>query len=641
MKLKSFFFCAAAGIMVAACSNEVNEQLSTDNQRKLTTIYSGSDKFSTRSVSDSKWENGNQIGVYMVNSDGTQINTESENVMFTTTLDASSTSATFTSTTGIPLLNEIDVNVFAYYPYSDTKVADNYIYNVDVEEQSTESAFEACDLRWGKTAAAVSTSSLTSGLSLTFAHQLSLLKVKVNVDADRVSVSGVNSAATFDMTTGTLTPATEQTAIELYQVDAQNYMAVVVPTESISGNLVLTITEGANTYKYTYTATTDQPTSFDKGCSYSFAITLAGTGSTLNSITASMENTWDDTTITGTSEEPTSLAPEGYEGILVGAETNLGTTLEGLAAGKKYCILFTEASAESYTISDATIPTGVTGLYFYNTTSDLQVINIGALNLPSDESLAELKFENVEVIGDGNNQLISADGEMASGGVVEIKGCYFHDMENIFYGTADNIGNTLVSLTITDSRIGNAGNLFNGYKVTSVNISQSTIYNMDRVINASNSGITVDIQNCTFYNTSGTPLETTVSSSSNSLIYKNNLSACYRSTSTVNTNDVGNSNIAYRMSTSEENFSGNYAASGYSSGSRYYLPLVRVGGSEVTYTNAWLSGSATAAVEGESTAYTFTGTAYGDIFEDADNGDFTLKTTFTYQVGDPRWYTTE
>ena len=100
MKLRNLFYAAFAMTMVA-CSQE-ESFLSQNENGILKSISSGSDKFSSRSVVDSKWENGDAIGVFML-SDASS--TLASNVKFTNNTAEASNKVTFTSETGITLVN--------------------------------------------------------------------------------------------------------------------------------------------------------------------------------------------------------------------------------------------------------------------------------------------------------------------------------------------------------------------------------------------------------------------------------------------------------------------------------------------------------------------------------------------------------
>lgn len=58
-----------------------------------------------------------------------------------------------------------------------------------------------------------------SGLSLTFRHKLVLLRVHVkgNVTAENVTVSGLNTVATFDLLSGTLSEGSTPKSVSLYR----------------------------------------------------------------------------------------------------------------------------------------------------------------------------------------------------------------------------------------------------------------------------------------------------------------------------------------------------------------------------------------------------------------------------------------
>ena len=167
MKLRNLFYAAFAMTMVA-CSQE-ESFLSQNENGILKSISSGSDKFSSRSVVDSKWENGDAIGVFML-SDASS--TLASNIKFTNNTAEASNKVTFTSETGITLVND-KVKFHAYYPWSDTNVTST-TYNVQISDQPQLTDVSGYDLRWAESNEIDLTGGTSSfgGLSLNFAHIL-------------------------------------------------------------------------------------------------------------------------------------------------------------------------------------------------------------------------------------------------------------------------------------------------------------------------------------------------------------------------------------------------------------------------------------------------------------------------------------
>lgn len=202
--------------MLAAACSEADEQLSASQSNQLTTIYSGNGRFTTRAVADSKWENGDQIGVFMSNEDGTTL--YASNVQFSTTLTEASATAKFNAVNGgITLVND-KVKFFAYYPYSATQSGTTY--TVQIGDQNSAADMAQYDLRWAGNVERDYTGGTAEALNLTFSHQLTYLRVQLSnlaegVTVESVTVSGVNTDASFDLATGVLSGAAANRSVTL------------------------------------------------------------------------------------------------------------------------------------------------------------------------------------------------------------------------------------------------------------------------------------------------------------------------------------------------------------------------------------------------------------------------------------------
>ena len=100
MKLRYLFFAAAASTLAAACS-EVDELASNAlGEKKLETIQSGTDRFATRVSLDSKWEQGDAIGVYMLDAETDNIRNSAMNIQYNADLQETSATTNFVAADG-------------------------------------------------------------------------------------------------------------------------------------------------------------------------------------------------------------------------------------------------------------------------------------------------------------------------------------------------------------------------------------------------------------------------------------------------------------------------------------------------------------------------------------------------------------
>ena len=523
MKLRNLFYAAFAMTMVA-CSQE-ESFLSQNENGILKSISSGSDKFSSRSVVDSKWENGDAIGVFML-SDASS--TLASNVKFTNNTAEASNKVTFTSETGITLVND-KVKFHAYYPWSDTNVTGT-TYNVQISDQPQLTDVSGYDLRWAESNEIDLTGGTSSfgGLSLNFAHKLTFLKVKTNVsDVQSVSVSGVNTEAQFNIVDGALSGETGNTkSIQLCKttIDEETvYCGIVVPTTDLS-SLVLKIvaTEGGKdmVYQYVYGTNTTLDGGFKGGWQYLFNITLAGsTGSaTLDKIEAELGGfEGGESSVDGEVSNP----EEAVTNIDVPADTDLDG-LNTLLADKsgKVSLNFADGTYDlGHTGRNVVeIPNNVTGISLVGSNSNTVKLKIAKIKWSQD--LQELRFVNVDVEGDPSDYFMNngvEEGDVkrtprfAEGGIVEFKGCYVHGADRLFYWVGNNVTkNSLASFTIDNCiMVGDGNQLLEGYETKKMIYKNSTFLNWSCLgkITQKTEPVEFDIQNCTFANLKATGFE--------------------------------------------------------------------------------------------------------------------------------------
>ena len=508
----------------------------------LRTISSGSGKFASRSVVDSKWEPGDAIGVFMLkSSDGTSYS--QDNVKFVNNETVANTSVTFTSETGITLVND-KVKFHAYYPWSDANVISGTTYNVQISDQTELSAVSNSDLRWAVSDEKdLTNGTLEGGLSLNFAHKLTFLKVKTNVaDVKSVSVSGVNTEAQFNIVDGTLSNEAGNTkSIQLCKTtisEQEVYCGIVVPTTDLT-NLVIKIVatvDGTDmVYQYVYGSNNTLEGGLKGGWQYLFNITLEGsTGSaTLDKIEAELGGFEGESSVNGEVSDP----QEAVTDITVPAGTNLDG-LNALLADKsgKVSLNFADGtydlsgkgSVEGVGRVGLEFPEAITGINFVGSDASKVTLNIAYLRWPGD--LQELKFKNVKVESNGSDYFIythipvDENGDLiedytsgedyssatdkrscrfAEGGVIEIDGCYFHNTKRIFrWATAGDVSitnNKLSLISITNSRMeGTNESLFEKHNASNVVLKESTFYNWSNVASTGNTDAVFDVQNCTF-----------------------------------------------------------------------------------------------------------------------------------------------
>lgn len=600
MNLKHLLFLAVAGTMAIAC-NEVDEASSINSQKTLGTISSGSDRFATRVNLDSEWEDGDAIGVYMFDTNNKNILNHAINVKYEA--DASGINTAFTASPGIAIYDE-PANFIAYYPHSadanniDVAAA---LYKVDISNQSA--GLSTHDLMWAKATDKATDDLLTNGLSLTFRHQLALLRVNIKnenvTNVESVTVGGMNTTATFNLIDGALTNIATTKAMTLYKAGAKSFVGVMLPTTELKKKMSLTVVANGKKFQYSVPESSTV-TEFEAGYEYSFNITLTKTdGSELDGNEGSNEPWQPGGNEDGTGGEVSDNKdiPADYTQVPVGADTDLANVLSGTTG--KIALVFADGE---YAFSDKiTVPADVTELLFISETANQVKINLTAGVTWGGTTLSKLAFNNLEITGAGV-KLVEMNCVFAADGAFEIKKCYIHDIKDIL--AIDNTpATTLSSFTVEDCRIVKIASLFYRYGAQKVTIANSTLYDMEYTANSGAMG-TIDVQNSTLVGLRKTQFE-----NSGKLIFKNNILACFAA--------AGSDNLTYKTGEILE-FSDNYAAA---STEANLLPMIKIHKNNVDgskFPNAWTDLTKTMA----------------ELFEDASGGNF--KTTIT-NAGDPRW----
>ncbi len=160
-------------------------------------------------VSNSSWEKGDAIGVYMIPSGGSLSSSALRgNVKYTTTGSSSFAPASEKDEIAFPF-NGSDVDFIGYYPYRED--LSNYSYPVNVNDQNSQARI---DLLYSNNARRLNEKN--PNVAMQFTHQLA--KVVLNIEPGKsmnlselsVIISNVNMEAMFDLTTGTLSSPTKQ-----------------------------------------------------------------------------------------------------------------------------------------------------------------------------------------------------------------------------------------------------------------------------------------------------------------------------------------------------------------------------------------------------------------------------------------------
>ena len=165
---------------------------------------------------------------------------------------------------------------YLYYPYVSGASVTAMPFEVKAD-QSTETAYRASDMLWGKASDVAPTE---DAISIPAGHVMSRIVVKVqpgngftaaSLAASSVSVkiNNIQCSSTVNLATGTATPAGERVSVTPLSTSG-SYIALIVPQTVPAGNLI-TITVDGQDYNLSRSFT------FQRGKSHTFSVTVSKT----------------------------------------------------------------------------------------------------------------------------------------------------------------------------------------------------------------------------------------------------------------------------------------------------------------------------------------------------------------------------
>jgi hypothetical protein len=300
----SLILAAASLIGMTACSN--NDEPAVQNNDPVAVQFTAASPASTRlEASGDKWENGDAIGVFMVQTTaGIPATVESAvNFKYLANINAGATNAsaetTFKPSDNVntiyyPLDNS-KVGFIAYYPWKSGQTFGTYAVNVS----GTQSDQSALDLLYAKTAETFQKDP-SAPVALTFTHQLVKLIITAEAgagidigDLSAVTIYGLNTEADFNLTTGVLGATSTAAAIIPQTITAPQsavsgatpvpavngvYEAILLPAAVTTGAYVMFTVDGED-YKWDLAG---DVTALTKATKYQYTITVTKTGAELD-----------------------------------------------------------------------------------------------------------------------------------------------------------------------------------------------------------------------------------------------------------------------------------------------------------------------------------------------------------------------
>lgn len=289
---KNKCFVMLAALMLAGCSNEIDEQV-MDSRRVPLQINGDINMLMTRAADD-HWDDKDAIGVYMVNGENNSIVGNVSNYRYTVVTGGQNGTfipADENNTAYFPE-NGTAVNVMAYYPQGNV---DNGKLSLDLSDQSEQPRIDLMSAK------AENASKSSPTVNLEFKHRLTKLFFKiegdVNTDGIEATISNQYTKIQYDILNDKLLIAegSEKENIVMKYWGANRFVeAIVLPNEE--GNAAedrqLTFQLNEKIFK----ATISNSTRFEAGKKYTYKVKFETTpsGNINVSITGVNVKNWDD-----------------------------------------------------------------------------------------------------------------------------------------------------------------------------------------------------------------------------------------------------------------------------------------------------------------------------------------------------------
>lgn len=297
---KNTCFVMLAALMMAGCSNEVEEQV-MDSRRVPLQINGDINMLMTRAADD-HWDDNDAIGVYMVNAENSIVRNVSN---YRYTVVTGGQNGTFipadeNNTAYFPE-DGTAVNVVAYYPQGE--VVDNKL-SLDLANQDNQPKIDLMSAK------AENASKSSPTVNLGFKHRLTKLFFKiegdVNTDGINATISNQYTKIQYDILNDKLLIADgsekENIVMKYWNLDEGTNRfveAIVLPNDENNSAVDRQLTFQLN--EKIFNATISNSTTFEAGKKYTYTVKFETTpsGNINVSITGVSIKNWDDGDISG------------------------------------------------------------------------------------------------------------------------------------------------------------------------------------------------------------------------------------------------------------------------------------------------------------------------------------------------------
>ena len=239
MKLKNVLWSIGLVAVLQACSGDDSNVPVNDRQREIVFTSFIDDRAVSR-ASNTQWDEGDRIGVFMLKTDNKQV--EASNIPYITPQGDGNFTPEGTALTYPEDGSKVDL--IAYYPYSEA-VNDHTRYTADVNDQSKQ---ESIDFMLANN---LTGRDFSLGIgNLQFKHLLAKLVVDVvpeageRIDGAKAVIKELVTKASVNLSDGSITPDTETKDITMLATTHDNgsatLEAILIP-QTIKGKLTLVL----------------------------------------------------------------------------------------------------------------------------------------------------------------------------------------------------------------------------------------------------------------------------------------------------------------------------------------------------------------------------------------------------------------
>ena len=288
---KNTCFVMLAALMMAGCSNEIEEQV-MDSRRVPLQINGDINMLMTRAADD-HWDANDTIGVYMVSADNSIVGDVSNYRYVVIDKDNGNFSPDGEANTAYFPESDDVVNVVAYYPQGN--VVENKL-SLDLANQDEQPRIDLMSAK------AEGASKSNPTINLEFKHRLTKLFFEiegdVNTDGINATISNQYTKIQYDILNDKLLIADEnkqEIAMKYWNLDNYRFTeAIVLPNEENNSAVDRELTFQLN--EKIFKATISSSTKFEAGKKYTYKVKFETTPSgNLNvSITGVSIKNWDD-----------------------------------------------------------------------------------------------------------------------------------------------------------------------------------------------------------------------------------------------------------------------------------------------------------------------------------------------------------